>query len=36
VLRDAPALDGGMQGLSSQPLILDDDGDEAHEFLTLS
>ena len=35
VLRDAPALDGGMQGFSSQPLIMDDDGDEAHEFLTL-
>ena len=35
VLCDAPALDGGIQGAAEQRIIIDEDGDEAHEFLTL-
>ena len=35
VMLDAPALDGGLQGLPSQTLMVDEDGDEAHEFLVV-
>ena len=33
VLSEAPGLDGGLQGAASQELIVDEDGDEAHEFV---
>mmetsp|Transcript_22073 Transcript_22073/g.56366 ORF Transcript_22073/g.56366 Transcript_22073/m.56366 type:complete len:111 (+) Transcript_22073:81-413(+) len=35
IMNDAPACDGGLQGLSSQKLVVDEDGDEAHEFLVV-
>ena len=35
VVRERPALDGGTQGLSSQTLLVDADGDEANEFLVV-
>ena len=35
LLREMPAFDGGTQGLPSNPLLRDDDGDEAHEFLVM-
>ena len=35
LMRDAPALNGGMQGGSSLKLMHDEDGDEAHEFLEI-
>lgn len=35
LVRDMPDLDGGTQGLPSATLLLDEDGDEAHEFLVI-
>ena len=35
LVRETPGLNGGTQGMSSDQLLRDEDGDEAHAFIAI-